>query len=109
METAPTSPALAPPAGKELRHYLHLLRKRWRVLAIAMIVGGAIAFVYTIHQPKIYEASCSLVLEERGPQILQGVQDVVELGSRSWSSWKPSSGSSARSRSPRAGFSNAQK
>jgi len=84
VETAPTSPASAPPAGKELRHYLHLLRKRWRIPAITLVLGAAIAFVYTIRQPKIYEASCSLVLEERGPQILQGVQDVVELGSRSW-------------------------
>lgn len=84
METAPTSPQLAPPAGKELRHYVHLLRKRWRVPAVTLVVGAAIAFVYTARQPKIYEASCSLVLEEQGPQILQGVQDVVELGSRSW-------------------------
>lgn len=81
METAPAPPQLAPPAGKELRHYLNLLRKRWRVPAITLILGAAIAFVYTIRQPKIYQASCSLVLEDRGPQVLEGVRDVIEFGS----------------------------
>ncbi len=76
----PPTPALAPPAGKELRHYLHLLRKRWRILTTAVIASGAVAFVYTIRQPKIYQATCSLVIESSAPRVLEGVRDVVEMG-----------------------------
>lgn len=85
MEVSPASPSSLPLAsGKELRHYVHLLRKRWRVPALAVLLGGTLAFVYTVRQPKIYEATCSLVLENRGPQILEGVKDVIDLGSSSW-------------------------
>jgi len=84
VETAPPPAPQAAGPTKDLRHYYHVLRKRWRVPALTLVVGAAIAFVYTVRQPKIYEASCSLVLEDQGPQILQGVQDVVGLGAPSW-------------------------
>ena len=76
------STVASPPLGKikELRHYVHLLRKRWHVVVAILIASGALAFVYTIRQPKIYEATCSLVIESTPPRVLEGVRDVVEIG-----------------------------
>ena len=37
------------------------------------------AFVYTIRAPKIYEATCSLVIESTAPQVLEGVKEVIEM------------------------------
>lgn len=81
MENAPGPHSQSPAGGKDLRHYLHLLRKRWRVPVIATIAAGALAFVYTARQPRIYEAGCSLVLDDRNPQILGTIQEVIDLGS----------------------------
>ena len=85
MENAPAAPTKFPSASVDLRHYVHVLRKRWRVPALTLIAGAAIAFVYTIRQPKIYEATCSLVIESSAPRILQGVQEVIDLGAEAYS------------------------
>ena len=45
-----------------------------------MIVATVIAFVYTYRQPKIYEATCQVIIEPMAPQVLPGSKDVVELG-----------------------------
>ena len=60
--------------------YVRTVRKRWPFVALAMIVSTAIAFVYTYRQPKMYEATCQLIIEPMAPQILPGSKDVVELG-----------------------------
>ena len=66
----------------DLRAYWRVIRKRWPFVALSTILGVAGAFVYTYRQPKIYEASCQIVIESNAPQILQ-VRDAVELGSGS--------------------------
>jgi succinoglycan biosynthesis transport protein ExoP len=57
-----------------------LLRKRWPVPAVTVVLGVAAAFVYTARQPKIYEAGCSpptaLVTD---PAILGSITDGVIL------------------------------
>ncbi len=45
-----------------------------------MIVATVIAFVYTYRQPKMYEATCQVIIEPMAPQVLPGSKDVVELG-----------------------------
>ena len=45
-----------------------------------MIVATVVAFVYTYRQPKIYEATCQVIIEPMAPQVLPGSKDVVELG-----------------------------
>ncbi|MBN2576791.1 MAG: polysaccharide biosynthesis tyrosine autokinase [Deltaproteobacteria bacterium] len=85
MEHVPPPPSKSPGTVRELRHYLHLLRKRWRVMTAVLIAGGAIAFVYTMRQPRIYEATCSLVIEPTAPRVLEGVRDVVQLGAEAFS------------------------
>jgi capsular exopolysaccharide synthesis family protein len=83
MESVPASPSKIPGTARELRHYLNVLRKRWRVMAIVLVVSLAVAFVYTLRQSKIYEATCSLVIDSSAPQVLENVKDVIEMGSAS--------------------------
>jgi polysaccharide biosynthesis transport protein len=62
-----------------MQHYLRVLRKRWRVVTTVLVASLAAAFVYTIRAPKIYEATCSLVIESTAPQVLEGVKEVIEM------------------------------
>ncbi|HEY2899182.1 MAG TPA: polysaccharide biosynthesis tyrosine autokinase [Polyangia bacterium] len=64
----------------DLRAYWRTIRKRWSIVALAAVVSAGVAFIWTYRQPKIYEARCMLVIESLAPQVLKGVQDVVELG-----------------------------
>src|SRR5215471_14971511 len=45
-----------------------------------MIIATVIAFVYTYRQPKIYEATCQVIIDPQAPQVLPGAKEVVELG-----------------------------
>ena len=80
MDSAPAPFSKVPTTAKELRQYVHVLRKRWRVVISVLVVSLAVAFVYTIRQTKIYEAICSLVIESSAPQVLEGVKDIIEMG-----------------------------
>jgi len=64
----------------DLRVYWRTIRKRWPFVVLAMIVATVIAFVFTYRQPKIYEATCQVIIEPMAPQVLPGSKDVVELG-----------------------------
>jgi capsular exopolysaccharide synthesis family protein len=79
MESAHVTPSKSQGPARELRHYINVLRKRWRVVTTVLVVGLTVAFVYTLRQPKIFEASCSLVIESTAPQVLEGVKDVIEM------------------------------
>jgi len=79
MNSALASPAKPPLAGMDLRQYVHVLRKRWRMIVAFLIVCVVASFVYTMRQPKIYEATCSLVIESTAPQVLEGVKDVIQM------------------------------
>jgi polysaccharide biosynthesis transport protein len=83
MESVPASPSKIPGTARELRHYLNVLRKRWRVITTILVVSLAVAFLYTIRQAKVYEATCSLVIESSAPQVLEGVKDVIEMAASS--------------------------
>ena len=64
----------------DLRGYWRTVRKRWPFVVLSMIVATVIAFVYTYRQPKVYEATCQVIIEPMAPQVLPGSKDVVELG-----------------------------
>jgi capsular exopolysaccharide synthesis family protein len=49
-----------------------------------VIIASVVAFVYTFRQPKIYEATCQVIIEPQAPQVLPGSKDVVELGTGSF-------------------------
>ncbi|MDF1563922.1 MAG: polysaccharide biosynthesis tyrosine autokinase [Deltaproteobacteria bacterium] len=64
--------------------YLSVLRKRfWWILAAFVVVVGLTA-LWLVRQPRIYRASTSIVINPRAPQVLEGVRDVVDIGSTSY-------------------------
>jgi capsular exopolysaccharide synthesis family protein len=65
----------------DLRAYWRTILKRWPFVVLTTLLGVAGAFVYTYRQPKIYEATAQIIIEPAAPQFLQGVKEVVELGS----------------------------
>ena len=70
-----------PPGSKlDVRAYWRTIRKRWPFVVLSMIIATVIAFVYTYRQPKIYEATCQVIIDPQAPQVLPGAKDVVELG-----------------------------
>jgi polysaccharide biosynthesis transport protein len=64
----------------DFRAYWRTIRKRWPFVILSVIVATVIAFVLTYRQPKIYEATCQVIIEPMTPQVLPGSKDVVELG-----------------------------
>jgi capsular exopolysaccharide synthesis family protein len=64
----------------DFRAYWRTIRKRWPFVILSVIVATVIAFVFTYRQPKIYEATCQVIIEPMTPQVLPGSKDVVELG-----------------------------
>jgi capsular exopolysaccharide synthesis family protein len=64
----------------DFRAYWRTIHKRWPFVVLAVIVGTAIAFVVTYREPKVYEATCQVIIEPMAPQVLPGAKDVVELG-----------------------------
>jgi succinoglycan biosynthesis transport protein ExoP len=64
----------------DFRAYWRTIRKRWPFVTISVIIATVIAFVYTYRQPKVYDATCQIIIEPMAPQVLPGSKDVVELG-----------------------------
>ena len=64
----------------DFRGYWRTIRKRWPFVVLATIIATVVAFVYTFRQPKVYEATCQVIIEPMTPQVLPGSKDVVELG-----------------------------
>ena len=88
-------------AKLDLRAYWRTIRKRWPFVVLSVIVATVVAFVYTYRQPKIYEATCQVIIEPMAPQVLPGLEgrrrarDRGRSG-RTRSSTRPSTGSSSR-------------
>ena len=64
----------------DLRAYWRTIVKRWPIVVLCLAAAVAVTIVWTYRQPKIYEARCQIVIEPMAPQVLQGVKDVVEMG-----------------------------
>ena len=47
------------------------------------VVAGAV-FVWTFKQPKIYSSTCSIIIDPVAPKVLNGITDVVEMGTGSY-------------------------
>ena len=59
-----------------------LLAKRFWWFAVAFVAVLAATYVVTKHQQRIYKATGSLVIEQRAPEVLKGVSEVVNLGAQ---------------------------
>jgi capsular exopolysaccharide synthesis family protein len=85
--TLPPAPPPAEDGGIDLWEYLRIVRRRWLLILLGVVVVvGATAFV-TLRMTKIYRATCTIRIETRAPQVLgKDVEDVVEMGTGSfWS------------------------
>lgn len=67
------------------RRYVHALVRRWWLVLLAVVVTTTAAGLYTSRQPKLYKSAVSLIIDLRTPQVLTGVQDVVDTSARGWS------------------------
>jgi polysaccharide biosynthesis transport protein len=70
--------------GKQFSFYWRVIRKRWPIAALVLILTVVGVFVWTYRQPRVYEATCSIMIDPMAPQVLSGVKDVVELGTGSY-------------------------
>lgn len=59
---------------------LDALRKRLWLIALVTIITPIIVGVYTSRQPKLYQAQATLVVNSFSDNILNGVQDLVPVG-----------------------------
>ena len=73
--------------GVDIWEYLRIIRRRWLVILLSvLVVVGLTAFV-TLRMTKIYRATTTLQIETQAPQVLgKDIEDVVEMGTGSfWS------------------------
>jgi len=83
-DDATPSPTITPWQGVDVwRMYQILARRAWLLVIVFVLTVAGIAWV-TIRQTKIYRAEVSMVIELNPPQVLKGVQDVVELGAANY-------------------------
>jgi polysaccharide biosynthesis transport protein len=63
---------------------LRAVRRRWRLIGLVLLVVVGGVFVWTFRQPKIYSASCAIIIDPAAPKVLSGITDVVEMGTGSY-------------------------
>ncbi|MHB8420476.1 MAG: GumC family protein [Myxococcales bacterium] len=81
--SAPAQPFSEPEI--DLLAYWRIVRKRRWTIATVFIVVLAGVLIWTIRQPKIYEATASVDIEQTAPQVLGSkVEDVVDTGAGSY-------------------------
>jgi succinoglycan biosynthesis transport protein ExoP len=71
-------------SSTEISTYVSLkaLRKRWRVVALTVLLVCGGVFVWTYRAPRIFSATCTIVIDPSAPRVLNSnVADVVEMGS----------------------------
>lgn len=75
----PASPEDAP--SVDLWNYLNILRRRWPIILLSMVLAvGATAFM-TLRMTKIYRATVTMRIETQAPRVLgKDVEAVDELG-----------------------------
>jgi succinoglycan biosynthesis transport protein ExoP len=82
----PTAPVIDD-EGIDIIGYLRIVRRRWLIILLAVILSvGAAAFI-TLRMSKIYQATTTVRIETQAPQVLgRGVEDVSKMGTGSfWS------------------------
>jgi capsular exopolysaccharide synthesis family protein len=70
------------PGGEtDILRVLHVIGERRWVMVAAIVFGIAAFAVWAPRQPKIYEASATIIVETQPPQVFGGeVKDVVQMG-----------------------------
>ncbi|MHB1846635.1 MAG: GumC family protein [Deltaproteobacteria bacterium] len=78
-------PASGPPVFDDpeidLLAYWRVIRKHWGLIGTIFVTVVVAGVFWTLGQPKIYEASATVDIEQTSPQVLgSNVQDVVDMG-----------------------------
>jgi len=73
-----------PEESIDVRRYVELLRKRWWVVALGVVLGVTLAGLYTVRQPSLFRSTATIVIDTVTPRVLTGVTDVVEMGTGGW-------------------------
>ncbi|MFO8073395.1 MAG: polysaccharide biosynthesis tyrosine autokinase [Polyangia bacterium] len=85
----PVSPVAVAPeeSGIDVWEYLRILRRRWLLISLCVVVAVGLAAFITLRMTKIYRATTTIRIETQAPQVLgKDVEDVVEMGTGSfWS------------------------
>ena len=73
--------------GIDILGYLRIIRRRWLIILLTVILSVGVAAFITLRMTKIYQATATIRIETQAPQVLgRGVEDVVEMGTGSfWS------------------------
>lgn len=84
MDDIGAEPSLARASPFNLKHALGVVsRRRWVVVGAFVPIFAAVA-LYTLRQPKVYEASTSMIIEVAAPHVLdnqfQEVSDSASSG-----------------------------
>ena len=87
MPTETSTPAVAEPQPQQplsetLRLYFDVIRKRIWIVATILAVGITGTILWTLRQPKIYEASATIVVNPQTPRVNKD-DDMIELGAGS--------------------------
>lgn len=65
----------------DIGRYIDSLRKRWWMVALSALIAVGVALAYTSRQPRLYRAQATIIIDSStNSNILNGVQDVVQLG-----------------------------
>src|SRR5690348_5855236 len=65
-----TMPVRDESAQLDLREYLHTLRRRWRVIALAVTMTVVIALALSLAQTPVYQGSAEVLLKPSGAETL---------------------------------------
>lgn len=67
--------------GLDLQRYVRVVRKHLWVIAAVVAVGITATVLYTMRQPKIYQARAAVVIDPQAPNTYGSkVQEVIQLG-----------------------------
>src|SRR5438034_10029026 len=67
------------------KYYLRVvLRRKWLILTVFVVVVGSVA-AWTLRQPKVYEASVSMIIDVAAPRFLD--KDVQDVNNDSYSNY----------------------
>ncbi len=73
--------------GIDIWAYLRIVRRRWLLITLTVLVSVGLTAFVTLRMVKIYRATSTIRIETQAPQVLgRDVEDVVEMGTGSfWS------------------------
>jgi polysaccharide biosynthesis transport protein len=73
--------------GPDILEYLNVLRRRWLVILLSVVVVVAAGVFYTVRQPKVYRSTVSIIVNQNTPRPLGNeVDDVFAQYSMIWMS-----------------------